>query len=89
VYADDFVGHKTATANKYRRPKTLLERRSVGDADRDGDGMVVVVNSVCRGCMEVTSSCVVLNCVSLCFESFSLLCTQNKLRDEVKEWRRV
>jgi hypothetical protein len=42
MYAYDFVGHTTAAANKYRRPKTPLERRCVGEADRDGDGMVVV-----------------------------------------------
>jgi hypothetical protein len=78
MYADDFVGHKTAAANIYRIPKTPLERLSVEDADRVGDGMVVGVKSVCREWMEVSSSCVVLNFVSLCFES--LLCTQNKLR---------
>jgi hypothetical protein len=77
MYADDFVGHKTAAANIYMRPKTPLERLSVGDADRDGDGMVVDVKSVCREWMEVASSCVVFNFVSLCFES---LCTQSKLR---------
>jgi hypothetical protein len=48
TYADDCVGHKMAAANKYRRPKTPLERRSVGEADRVGDGMVVGVNLMQR-----------------------------------------
>lgn len=54
TYADDFVGHKRAAANKYRRPKTQLERRSVGEADRVGEGMVIAVNSLCRVWMEIT-----------------------------------
>jgi hypothetical protein len=63
MYACDFVGHKTAAASKYRMPKPPLERRSVGNADRVGDGMVIAV----KGWMEVTSSCALLNFVSLFF----------------------
>jgi hypothetical protein len=41
MYADDFDGHKMAAANTYRRYMPRLERRSVGEADRVGDCMVV------------------------------------------------
>jgi hypothetical protein len=84
MYACDFVGHKTAAASKYRMPKPPLERRSVGNADRVGDGMVIAV----KGWMEVTSSCALLNFVSLFFRGRAYYVHRSN-GEEAKEGRWV